>query len=171
MQRLKTLEDENRRFATPILIVPSKSLGFFRSSAKGHACGIMAVMRTLRNLAFVGLTFSALGLNYSSQTEIAEITLDETMRYQTIDAWATNTRYWEEDKENDRFDRSYEPYVEAVSRFLVNEVGINSVRLEIQSGIENPTNNWGRFYAGQIGIWNTRNIVTKRSTTTTIRTS
>jgi hypothetical protein len=79
------------------------------------------------------------------------VTLDPAKRFQTIDGWATVTRYWEEDKANDRFDTSFEPYVEAVAKFLVDDVGINAVRLEILSGMENPQDYWKRFYEGRLG--------------------
>ncbi len=80
----------------------------------------------------------------------ARITLDGSTRYQTIDGWAVMPRLWEEDKENNRFDRSFEPVAEPVSRFLVDQMGINAVRLEIPSGMENRTNRWALFYSGQI---------------------
>ena len=78
----------------------------------------------------------------------ATITLDGSVRYQTIDGWAVYPRYWEDDKVHDRFDGSFAPYVAAVSRLLVDEVGINAVRLEIWSGMENRTDRWTPFFNG-----------------------
>lgn len=82
----------------------------------------------------------------------SEIRVDIQERYQTIDGWAFLPRMWEEDKPNNRFDNSFEPYAEAVSNYLVNEVGINAVRVEIQSGMENPNNYWKDFYSGELPL-------------------
>lgn len=78
------------------------------------------------------------------------IQVDGAVRYQTIDGWATNLRMWEEDKANDRYDSTIEPYAAQVYRFLVDSVGINAVRLEIPSGMENPTNRWKEFREGRM---------------------
>ena len=80
----------------------------------------------------------------------ARITLDGSTRYQTIDGWAVLPRYWEEDKENNRFDGSFEAVAEPVSRFLVDQMGINAIRLQIPSGMENRTDRWGPFYRGEM---------------------
>jgi hypothetical protein len=78
------------------------------------------------------------------------VDIDAGTRFQTIDGWAVYPRYWEEDKAGDRYDRSFEPYTEEVSQFLVNEVGINSVRIEIWSGLENPVDHWIGYYEGRV---------------------
>ncbi len=76
------------------------------------------------------------------------ISLDASVRYQTIDGWAVYPRYWEEDKTANRFDSSFEPYLQTAADSLVNQVGINAVRLEISSGMENPVDRWASFHAG-----------------------
>ena len=78
------------------------------------------------------------------------VDIDENTRFQTIDGWGVYPRYWEDDKIGDRFDRSFEPYTEEVSRVLVDEVGINSVRVEIWSGLENPVDYWLPHYEGSL---------------------
>lgn len=80
----------------------------------------------------------------------SDITLDGSTRFQTIDGWAVMPRSWEEDKENNRFNRSFEPGAEPVSRFLVDQMGINAVRIEIPSGMENRTDRWTPFYGGEM---------------------
>jgi len=77
------------------------------------------------------------------------VTVDPQRIYQTIDGWAVYTRYWEDDKKNDRFDRSFEPHTERVSNYLVDELGINAVRVEIWSGLENPTDHFSEHYQGK----------------------
>lgn len=76
------------------------------------------------------------------------IDLDET--FQTIDGWETYLRMWEEDKVNDRFDKSIEVYTDLVADHLVTNVGINRVRLEVWSGLENPVDYWSAFYSGEL---------------------
>lgn len=78
------------------------------------------------------------------------ITVDLNQRYQTIDGWETYLRMWEEDKINDRFDKSIERYTDLVANHLANNVGINRARLEVWSGLENPTDYWSAFYNGEI---------------------
>ena len=79
-----------------------------------------------------------------------QIRVDGSQRHQTIDGWATHLRMWEEDKAGDRYDASIEPYAAQVYQFLVDSVGINAVRLEIPSGMENPNNRWKAFREGRI---------------------
>ena len=80
----------------------------------------------------------------------AMVDIDAGTRFQTIDGWGVYPRYWEDDKTVNRFDRSFEQYTEPVSQFLVNEVGINSVRIEIWSGLENPVDYWIGYYEGRV---------------------
>jgi hypothetical protein len=79
-----------------------------------------------------------------------QIQVDGGVRHQTIDGWATHLRMWEEDKANDRYDATIEPYAAQVYQFLVDSVGINAVRLEIPSGMENPNNRWKEFREGRL---------------------
>jgi hypothetical protein len=79
-----------------------------------------------------------------------QIQVNGAARHQTIDGWATHLRMWEEDKEGDRYDATIEPYAARVYQFLVDSVGINAVRLEIPSGMENPTNRWKEFREGRM---------------------
>lgn len=77
------------------------------------------------------------------------VTIDGSTRYQTMDGFGVYPRYWEDDKKNDRFDRSFEPYTGVVSDYLVNELGLNAVRVEIWSGLENPHDHWIEHYEGK----------------------
>ena len=81
----------------------------------------------------------------------AAIAIDMEQRFQTIEGWETYLRMWEEDKVNDRFDKSIERYSGLVAEHLANNVGINRARLEVWSGLENPTDYWSSFYNGEIG--------------------
>lgn len=107
----------------------------------------------MRRTAAVLLSLSVLLTSACQRAEAPRasvIVVDADTRYQTIDGWAYMPRMWEEDKPNNRFDGSFEPYTGAVARFLVEDVGLNAVRVEIQSGMENPNNGWGEFYSGRM---------------------
>lgn len=102
--------------------------------------------------AFAALALAAgvaLFLRFRDRSAPTLVTVDPTVRHQVIDGWAVYTRYWEDNKKSDRFDRSFEPYTERVSSYLVNELGINAVRLEIWSGLENPRDHWLDYYQGR----------------------
>ena len=88
---------------------------------------------------------------------VATIVVDPTERHQTIDGWAVNLRQWEEDKANNRYDRTSDLYLDQIYRYLADSIGINAVRLEIPSGMENRTNRWVRFRAGELSYreWQT----------------
>lgn len=96
--------------------------------------------------SFAGGVAAAAGLQ---PAQFSRITLDSGTRYQTIDSWDVYPRYWEHDKVNNRFDNSYAVHTDEISRYLVNEVGINGARVEIWSGLENPTDNWSLFFSGK----------------------
>ncbi len=84
-----------------------------------------------------------------SNRNISNITLDLNQSFQTMDGWETYLRMWEEDKINDRFDKSIESYTDLVANHLANNVGINRARLEVWSGLENPVDYWSAFYNGE----------------------
>lgn len=79
------------------------------------------------------------------------VTLDTSKKYQTITGWEVTARAWETNKEEDRFDASWEAYAPELLSRMVNELGINQVRLEIASGAENPVSYWSKFRRGEIG--------------------
>lgn len=83
------------------------------------------------------------------------IIVDSNNKFQTIDGWAVVPRTWDENKTIDRFDKSAEPYYDALVKYLVNIVGINSVRIELSSGSENTRNDWPAYYAGTMpySVW------------------
>ena len=79
------------------------------------------------------------------------VTIDTSTTFQTIRGWETSDRVWETDKKADRFDGSWISVADQLAKSLVAEVGINSLRLQIASGTENPVGNWQRFSDGTIG--------------------
>ena len=94
-----------------------------------------------------GATASAT-VTYALVVSGPQVTLNSGIHYQTMDMWETSLRMWEQDKINNRFAPSIETYSTAVANYLVDSVGINGVRLQVNSGLENPRDDWTPFYNG-----------------------
>ncbi|MEZ5893459.1 MAG: hypothetical protein R3C58_10025 [Parvularculaceae bacterium] len=79
----------------------------------------------------------------------ASVVIDGSKRFQTLEGWEVTLRGWEEDKANDRYDPTwFDSSEEAVDR-LVEEAGVNRVRLEIGSAAEADVDYWKRFRDGE----------------------
>ena len=65
--------------------------------------------------------------------------------------WEVTPRFWEQDKRRDRYDPSWLRYRDLILDHLVNELGINRIRIEIKSGAENPVDYWTLFRQNKIG--------------------
>lgn len=78
------------------------------------------------------------------------LTIDASKRFQTINGWSVTTRAWEQDKLADRYDPSYIAAAPEMVADLVDQVGVNRIRVEIQSGAENPTDYWKQFTSGAL---------------------
>jgi O-glycosyl hydrolase len=80
-----------------------------------------------------------------NSTRDANIQIDPNVRFQTMRGWEVTARLWEVDKALNGFNPGWEQYGDEIFDRLVNEAGINRIRLGIPSGVENPVDNWGRF--------------------------
>ena len=100
-------------------------------------------------LLFIGAL--AFGGYTDADSDPAEIMVDPARTYQTIKGWEATARLWETNKEEDRYDPSWLGFRDLIFDRLVNELGINRVRLEIKSGAENPVDYWTKFEKGEIG--------------------
>jgi hypothetical protein len=83
----------------------------------------------------------------------ATIRLDADQRFQKMNGWEVLARGWEYDKSSNRFDGSWYRNSELHGQImdaLVEEAGINRVRIEIRSGMENPKDYWAAFERGEI---------------------
>lgn len=109
------------------------------------------------NIAFTirsmmrALLFTALIPALACSQPQASLAIDMNERHQTMDGWEVTARAWEFDKDNDRFDGSWLAQRDELAALLVEEAGIDRLRLEIKSGIENPVDYWALFRAGRIG--------------------
>ena len=74
------------------------------------------------------------------------ITLNPSQTYQTINGWEATSEAGQ--MECSTFDR----YKDEMMSRLVNELGINRIRLEIRSGVEHSTNFTEQFFNGQISL-------------------
>lgn len=81
----------------------------------------------------------------------AHLTIDTSEHHQIMAGWEVTARAWEFDKTNDRFDGSWLAQRDELAAMLVDQAGIDRLRLEIKSGIENPVDYWALFAAGKIG--------------------
>jgi len=86
----------------------------------------------------------------------ATITVDPSVTYQTINGWEATA--WVAEPS----DPALPFYREALYEALVNDIGINRLRLEIRSGVENSNDNWSDYQAGKIEYqtWRSRRYAT-----------
>lgn len=114
---------------------------------------IAATMRSAMRAMLLSACIPAMGC---SQPQ-ASLTIDTNERHQTMSGWEVTARGWEYDKANDRFDGSGAAQREELAVMLVDEAGIDRLRVEIKSGIENPIDYWSLFAAGKIGYTEYKN--------------
>ena len=111
------------------------------------------LMPKLVHHIFISLICCLLLIN-PARAQDATLTIDPSFRFQTMTGWEVLARGWEYDKAADRFDGSWYRDADLHDRImdaLVEEAGINRVRVEIRSGMENPVDYWAAFERGEIG--------------------
>ncbi|MEK7415069.1 MAG: immunoglobulin domain-containing protein, partial [Planctomycetota bacterium] len=81
---------------------------------------------------------------------VETITVDPANRHQVIEGWEFTPSFGQEDKVNDRYNPLWLSYKDEVIRRMVEDMGMNRIRLEIKSGAENPVDYWTQFINGQI---------------------
>jgi hypothetical protein len=79
------------------------------------------------------------------------VTVQPSETFQVMKGWEVFARFWEQDKRQDRYDPSWLRYRDLILDHLVNELGINRIRIEIRSGAENPVDYWTPFRQNKIG--------------------
>jgi hypothetical protein len=86
----------------------------------------------------------------------ARIIVDPNVKHQTITGWEATTWVAEPG------DPAFPYYKDKLYDLLVNDIGINRVRLEIRSGVENDNDNWSDYQAGNIDYptWRCRRYAT-----------
>lgn len=103
-------------------------------------------------MALAGIaTMFVVALIGSSMVVDVVITVDPTRTHQTMKGWEVSAFLWEQNKKEDRYDPSWRDHKDELFDRLVNELGIDRVRIEIRSGAENPVDYWTPFERQQIG--------------------
>lgn len=106
---------------------------------------------TARRFALLCSALLTLGTGACSPPrETATITVDPGKTFQTIESWEATAKLWEFDRRANRFDGSWLPVREQILTAMIEEGGINRLRLEIRSGAENPVDYWEKFRAGRL---------------------
>ena len=104
----------------------------------------------LLSLTFVTLSAVIGGFSSPAQVTRAVIEIDAQDTYQTMTGWEVTARLWEGNKDLNRFDESWVPLKDEIFDRLINEMGVNRIRIEIRSGAENPVNYWAQLVRGEI---------------------
>ncbi len=92
------------------------------------------------------LLMLALGLlSAACAPRAATITVDPAQKFQVMRGWEVAADVGEEDGSG-----GPAPYSGALYDLVVNDVGVNRLRLEVRSGAENTDGNWRRYHAGEI---------------------
>lgn len=87
---------------------------------------------------------------FSALAQPVEVTVDQTKRYQTMSGWEVTVYLTQFGKAQNRFDPTWHQFQDQILDTLVDEVGVNRVRLELRSNTENSTPYWAQFESGEI---------------------
>ncbi|MEO8454929.1 MAG: glycoside hydrolase family 30 beta sandwich domain-containing protein [Sphingomicrobium sp.] len=105
---------------------------------------IKALLVTLAAAVALGAGIWTAGRGESAAT----ITLNANQHFQTMSGWEVSARLWEQNKAKNAYDPTWLKYRDEILDRLVTQVGIDSVRVEVRSGFENPVDAWARFEGG-----------------------
>lgn len=98
-----------------------------------------------------GPTPSATPSPTPSGSVTSQLSINGAQLGQTVTGWEVTPRFWEFDKDNDRYDPAWLSQKAEIARAAVELGGINRVRVELRSGLENPTDYWTPFTQNNIG--------------------
>ncbi len=97
------------------------------------------------------LTWSLLLLfPFCALAQPVEVTIDPAKRYQTMSGWEVTVYLTQFGKAQNHFDPSWHQYQDQIIDTLVDDIGVNRVRLELCSNSENSTPYWSQFESGAI---------------------
>jgi hypothetical protein len=89
--------------------------------------------------------FCLLGASGCEQAGEAQITLDQSVRLQTISGWEATAEIGGPPREH-----GSPPWADALLDRVVDDVGVNRIRLEVRSGVESDSRAWTRLTRGEI---------------------
>ncbi|MFO1241096.1 MAG: hypothetical protein U1E64_12160 [Sphingomonadaceae bacterium] len=87
----------------------------------------------------------------------SRIAIDQSQVGQTYTGVEVTPRFWEFDKDNDRYDGSWLQSRQEIAKMLVEDAGVKRVRVELRSGVENPVDYFAPFLTSKLGYkgsWN-----------------
>ena len=106
---------------------------------------------SVRRIAARIAAIFALSLASACSGDQFTVTVDPAQTHQTIAGWEATARLSEFDKAGDRFDGGWLAQRDAIFALLVDQAGIDRLRLEIRSGAENPVDYWSEFASRRLG--------------------
>ncbi|MBP6030833.1 MAG: hypothetical protein KA533_05335 [Sphingobium sp.] len=111
----------------------------------------------LRSIRFSVFLLAALILGGCNARKPASVTIVPSESFQTMEAWEATARMWEFGKRSNRFDGSWMPARDRILTAMIQEGGINRLRLELRSGAENPVDYWTQFRNGALSYTDFKN--------------
>lgn len=99
---------------------------------------------------FCAIFAAMLALGGCDDNKPATVSVVPSETFQTMDAWEATAKMWEFNKRSNRFDGSWMPARDQILTTMIAEGGINRLRLEIRSGMENPVDYWSQFRSGAL---------------------
>ena len=96
------------------------------------------------------LIVAACAQTHDPARRMVRVEIDPTTTYQTMTGWEVTARVWEMDKARNIYDGSWLTWRGEIVDVLVDDAGINRIRIELRSGAENPIDYWSQFVAGEI---------------------
>ena len=101
--------------------------------------------------AITGAALLAFGPSGSvAQQQKIEVTVDPGQRFQVMTGWEVAGRSLEYYKKQNRFGHEWHAFSDDIFDVLVNEIGINRIRIPLRSGLENTVDYWNQFEKGQL---------------------
>jgi hypothetical protein len=99
----------------------------------------------------VGTIALLLILVYSRPADASDaVKVLPSKQYQTLRGWEVVAHFWSHETRSKRSSEEWPRNLNAVLDGLVHVCGINRVRLEVRSGLENPVDYWALWMNGQI---------------------
>ena len=103
----------------------------------------------LRHIALLA-GFAAVLLSASPGRAAESITVNASVKYQTVIGWEALAQSWEIDKKNNTYDPSWRTSANAIADRMVNELGINRIAMPLSSGWANPVDYWSQFVGHEL---------------------
>jgi hypothetical protein len=107
-------------------------------------------MSGFRFSALVHSLIAAVVLGVPRPSKAVEIQVDPSTKYQTLRGWESILSGFEVNESDGSYSSAWVQSAPKVMDYLVNEMGINRVRVELMSGVENPVDYFTQFQAGAI---------------------